>query len=697
MHQWLRCAMASSAILAPWERSGVGEDLSGTPTDPGAALLPAAVDGFTGHAFLTLDCDGLITSWSLGAERLFGATRADVVGQPFSLIFTAPDRAGGLPGRLLQRAEREGSVSGRRWLAHAGGNRRYVNATIVSLRNESGALCFAAVAHEQPFPADDEVRSRETLAAQVADATRRLSDSNTRLSAEIADRAHADAARMRLLRRLVAAEEEARRRIARDLHDDLGHQLTALRLQLQGLELEATRRAGAPQGLTQALEMVGQIDRGLDFLAWELRPAALDEFGLNKVLENYVREWSRHSGVPAMFHSGIADAERYAPELEASVYRIAQEALNNVAKHARALSVNVLLEQRGEHLVLVVEDDGIGVRATGSAERMIGLAGMRERAAAVGGTFEIEPTPHGGTTVVAHIPIAMTLQGHGSPGDWRVDAGVPETPAAGAAGGDADGAMNVLRSRLQKLQHAVAARDEFIATVAHELRNPVSPLIFQLRLAIEKIERTAFAGEPIPVDWAHGQLRRIEQHLHRLLETLDRLLDVSRLASGRVDLQLEPVNLAETVREVLDTFEAELAVARCPLTFAAHGEATGTWDRVRLEQVCRNLVSNAIRFGAGRPIDVSVSADEDFATLQVRDHGVGIAPEQHARIFERFEQAAPHRTGGFGIGLWVVRSVCAAMGGKVTVESEPGEGACFTVMLPRRSEQDAHQGKGEDN
>ena len=138
-------------------------------------------------------------------------------------------------------------------------------------------------------------------------------------------------------------------------------------------------------------------------------------------------------------------------------------------------------------------------------------------------------------------------------------------------------------------------------------------------------------------------------------------------------------------------------MARCPLSFAAHGEATGAWDRVRLEQVCRNLISNAIRFGAGRPIDVSVSADEDFATLQVRDHGVGIAPEQQARIFERFEQAAAQRTGGFGIGLWVVRSVCAAMGGTVTVESEPGEGACFTVMLPRRSDQNAPQGKGEDN
>src|SRR4030095_15675727 len=116
-----------------------------------------------------------------------------------------------------------------------------------------------------------------------------------------------------------------------------------------------------------------------------------------------------------------------------------------------------------------------------------------------------------------------------------------------------------------ELQHAVAARDEFIATVAHELRNPVSPLIFQLRLAIEKTERTAFNGEPISADWEHSQLRRIEQHLHRLLETLDRLLDVSRLATGRIDLQLEPVNLAQVAQEVLSSFEGELARAPVPV------------------------------------------------------------------------------------------------------------------------------------
>ena len=121
----------------------------------------------------------------------------------------------------------------------------------------------------------------------------------------------------------------------------------------------------------------------------------------------------------------------------------------------------------------------------------------------------------------------------------------------------------------------MAARDEFVATVAHELRNPVAPLMFQLRLAIDKSEQIASTGEPLPAEWVQSQLRRIEQRLHRLLETLDRLLDVSRLSTGRIDLQPESMNLGLTVREVIGTFEAELAVARCKLIFAERGDSSG--------------------------------------------------------------------------------------------------------------------------
>jgi signal transduction histidine kinase len=326
-----------------------------------------------------------------------------------------------------------------------------------------------------------------------------------------------------------------------------------------------------------------------------------------------------------------------------------------------------------------VEDDGAGFQPAGAGETRIGLAGMRERALALDGTVEIEPTPGGGTTVLVSIP---TTGGAGRrPDSEHRD---PDAAVAGQPDStDRSTALSAIRLRLQELQRAVGARDEFIATVAHELRNPIAPLAFQVRLALNKTEQSAADGTPVAIGWVQTQLRGIEQRLHRLLETLDRLLDVSRLSTGRVDLQTEPMNLATLVREVVEGLEAELAVARCKLMLSERGDATGTWDRLRVEQICRNLLSNAIRFGAGRPIEIAVDADHDFASLAVRDHGIGIPPDQQSKIFERFERGVEQRSGGFGIGLWIVRSLCTAMGGAVSVNSALGDGACFTVLLPR--------------
>jgi signal transduction histidine kinase len=213
--------------------------------------------------------------------------------------------------------------------------------------------------------------------------------------------------------------------------------------------------------------------------------------------------------------------------------------------------------------------------------------------------------------------------------------------------------------------------------------------MFQVRLSIDKTEQMDRAGEAVSTEWVRAQLQRVEQRLHRLLETLDRLLDVSRLSSGRIDLELDNVDLVASLRDVLASFEAELAVAKCEVRVETPTTVIGWWDRLRLDQICRNLVSNAIRFGAGRPIDVTVEADESHATLTVRDYGIGIPPHKQDLIFERFELGQEGcRSGGFGIGLWVVRNVCTAMEGSITVGSSVGAGAIFAVTLPRRSGRD---------
>jgi PAS domain S-box-containing protein len=612
-------------------------------------------------AVFTTDEQGRINSWTREAKELFGHEADVVIGQPFgSLLVQEPDRSAP-SGVVVPQADDAARVKS--FLRAEGAPFRALHRA-VELRNRGGQL-----GHAQ-------------LIRVIVDDTVRVDSAELRYSEE---------ARVRLLRRLVIAQEEERRRIARDLHDHLGQQLTSLRL-----KIDAVRAASDPRTIETALRdiesLLGQIDRDIDFLSWELRPAALDDFGLGAVLENYVREWSHHAGVPARFHVEGFAPEHVAPEVEATLYRIAQEALNNVAKHARARSLGVVLEWRGSTVSLVVEDDGVGFEPSQVSGKMIGLVGMRERAAVVGGTLEIEPTAGGGTTVISRVPLSHSPRQDGADAQPAVFLAVGDRIEP--LGSFSDAILPGSQNRIQELQSAVTARDEFIATVAHELRNPIAPLAFQVRLSIDKAEQMEKAGEAVSAEWTRAQLRRIEQRLHRFLETLDRILDVSRLSTGRIDLELDNVDLVESVREALASFEAEFALARCDIRVTMPASVTGWWDRLRLDQICRNLISNALRFGAGRPIHVMVEADESSATLTVRDHGVGIPLKTQKLIFERFERGpAANRSGGFGVGLWVVRTVCAAMGGTVRVSSQPGDGSTFTVELPRQSTRE--QARGE--
>lgn len=240
--------------------------------------------------------------------------------------------------------------------------------------------------------------------------------------------------------------------------------------------------------------------------------------------------------------------------------------------------------------------------------------------------------------------------------------------------------LSALRAQVEGLERELAARDAFIVAAAHELRNPVSPLLLHVQ-RMQASARGAESGQ-LSAEWVGDQLDAFSRRLNRFMSALNRILDVSRFRTGQIELLYEEVDLAEVAREVASSFERELAASRSALTLSLE-PAVGLWDRMRLEQIVSNLVSNAIRYGNSAPIEVSVSCRERSAVLWVRDGGVGIDEASQARIFERFERAHSHR-GGFGVGLWIVRQLCTAMGGSVSVQSRAGEGATFTVVLPRK-------------
>ena len=245
-------------------------------------------------------------------------------------------------------------------------------------------------------------RSHEELEIRVRERTMELARANEALIAEMTERERAERARTDLLGRLVFAQEDERRRIAREMHDQFGEQLTALGHRIAALR-ELTAAHPALRERIDALQAVAQrLDRDVDYLVWELRPTALDDLGLRAALSNYIQNWSARSGIGAQLHASNLLDDRLDPEMETTLYRIAQEALTNVAKHSNAKNVELVLERTADHVLLMVEDDGVGF-APDHTTGGFGLLGMQERAALVGASLEIESAVGQGTTILVRM------------------------------------------------------------------------------------------------------------------------------------------------------------------------------------------------------------------------------------------------------------------------------------------------------
>jgi PAS domain S-box-containing protein len=221
---------------------------------------------------------------------------------------------------------------------------------------------------------------------------------------DVTERREADEERARLLRQLVRTQEDERRRMALEMHDQFGQQLSAVVLKLSALRRERGRRNILGEQLASLEAMMRQLDTDLELIVSRLRPPALDDLGLVAALTNYVKRWTKHFDIHAELHASGIEPKVSTDEIDTAVYRITQEALNNIAKHAQARNVAILLEGRQDRVSLIVEDDGVGFDAGGPPQRF-GMVGMRERATLVGGTLDVESRPGSGTTVVARIPV----------------------------------------------------------------------------------------------------------------------------------------------------------------------------------------------------------------------------------------------------------------------------------------------------
>jgi signal transduction histidine kinase len=231
------------------------------------------------------------------------------------------------------------------------------------------------------------------------------------------------------------------------------------------------------------------------------------------------------------------------------------------------------------------------------------------------------------------------------------------------------------------LRAAVRARDEFLAVAGHELRTPLAVLKMHAQMMKRRLSNSeAAAIERSAVERLAAQ---VDRGVTGMALLVDRMLDISNIDRGQLVLSKEEVDLAALVADVLDRLQPVLADARCEVRRELHGPVVGRWDRQRLEQVVSNLLMNVVRHACAQPASVEVRAEGGKARLTVADQGPGIAKDQQARLFERFERGALTADGtGMGLGLAVSRELVRAHGGRIWVDSEPGRGARFTVELP---------------
>jgi PAS domain S-box-containing protein len=633
------------------------------------------VSGITDYAISLLDTTGHVVTWNKGAQRTKGYRPEEIIGRHFSVFYPPDDVAARKPDRELEIAARTGRFEDEGWRIRKDGTRFWASVVITALHSPEGELRgFGTVARDL---------NERWLTARLEGILNAIEDAIT-----VHDRAGS------LVWGNAAAEK-----LGHELSDDSGRPLSAddlpwaLVIRGQGPVSAIVRVRNDTSGHVWWAQVHARAITGM-FGQPELSVGVWRDVTAERRRLESTRYLSRATEVLSESLDYSATMARLArllvPELAdwCAVDLLENGEMRNLAVvHVDPAKVDLALELRtrsaalGDHewgmaavarsgrseLVPSMTDAMLVQRARGDAHllgilRELGLRSMmvvplRARDQVLGAMLLIS-AESGRTYDESDLVLAEEL-------GVRAGIAIDNARAYGEA------------------HAAIRLRDEFLSVAGHELRTPLTALQLQLQSLDAAFARGQVAAEP--ARW-EPRVHKTVGHANRLQRLVDELLDVSRITSGRLALEREPMDLGELAREVVERHAAEAQRTGSSVTLEATGNTCGNWDRARLDQVLTNLLSNAMKYGSGKPVHVGVVGPTDGegkVRLVVRDEGIGIETSAQARIFGRFERAVSERHyGGFGLGLWIVRELVEAHGGNVHFESEPGRGSTFVVELP---------------
>lgn len=379
------------------------------------------VEGVQEYAIFQLDRDGNVVSWNAGAQRLKGYNSAEIIGHHFSIFYPQEDQRKNKPGDILARAVRQGRTEDEGWRVRKDGSRFWADVVVTALRDSNGNLLgFAKLTRdstENRERAEALTKAKELLELRVEQRTAVLTRLNNEMRTEIADRQHAEEQLRKsrdqlrgLAARLQSVREEERAYIAREIHDELGQACTAIKMDLALISRKLTKRQTKLQAKVESsVQLIDSAIVTLRRIASELRPRTLDDLGLPAALEAQAMEFENRTGI----HCSVTlppepltlDTDR-----STAIFRIFQESLTNVARHAQATRVEARLHRENDRIVFEIFDNGTGFDPEVVKERKsLGLVGMQERALLLNGEFKAEGVPGRGTTIRLTVPLAPLI------------------------------------------------------------------------------------------------------------------------------------------------------------------------------------------------------------------------------------------------------------------------------------------------